>query len=97
MASTLWTDEELKFAIKAYLKMLKSQNEKTPFVKTEINRELQAKINRSKSSIERRFQNISAVLNEHGLPIVNGYLPLDNVGPTNREKIWQIFLQLQNR
>lgn len=91
----LWTQEELRLAVKSYLQMLNYQNNKTPFVKTEINRELQAKINRSKGSIERRFQNISSVLNDQGLPFVKGYVPLGNVGPTNREKIWSLIQQLK--
>ncbi len=97
MIATLWTEEELKFAIQAYLQMLKYEKDGTSNNKSEITRELQGKINRSKGSIERRFQNISAVLDEHGLPFVKGYVPLNNVGPTNREKIWKIYLHLQNR
>lgn len=91
----LWTDEELKHTIQSYLQMLNYQENNTPYVKAEINRELQGKINRSKSSIEKRFQNISSVLNDNGLRFVQGYVPLKNVGPTNREKIWKLIQQLK--
>jgi hypothetical protein len=90
-----WTDQELHLAVKAYLKMLKYERDKTPFKKSEINLELQGKIKRSRGSIEKRFQNISHVLNTHKLPYVTGYLPLSNVGPTNEEKIWKLIQQLQ--
>lgn len=93
--TNLWNDDELKLAVQSYLQMLKYQNTGTPFVKTEINRELQAKINRSKGSIERRFQNISSVLNDQGLHFVDGYVPLGNIGPTNREKIWKLIQHLK--
>ncbi len=73
--------------------MLKYQKENTPYVKAEINRQLQGKINRSRGSIEKRFQNISSVLHAHDLPFVQGYVPLNNVGPTNEEKIWQLIQQ----
>lgn len=91
-----WTDEELQLAVQSYLQMLKHQQNKTPFVKAEINRQLQGKIKRSKGSIEKRFQNISSIFHAHGLPFVQGYVPLNNVGATNEEKIWQLIQQLQN-
>lgn len=94
--STKWTDEESKHSVEAYLHMLTQQKHKTTFVKSEINKQLQGKIDRSRSSIEMRFQNISAVLDKHGKKWVKGYVPLDNVGPTNEEKIWQLIQQLQN-
>ena len=88
-----WTDQELLLAVEAYLKMLKYQKDKTAFKKFEVNLELQGKIQRSRSSIERRFQNISSVLANHNLPFVSGYVPLNNVGPTNDEKIWKLIQQ----
>ena len=96
MATNLWTDEELKKAVQAYLRMLNCERNGTPYVKAEINRELQGKINRNRGSIEKRFQNISSILADHNLPYIKGYLPLNNIGPTNKEKIWQILRQLQN-
>jgi 5-methylcytosine-specific restriction protein A len=95
--STKWTEEEIKYSVEAYLRMLKYQQNKSPFVKAEINRQLQGKIERKRGSIEKRFQNISSVLHAHGLPFVQGYVPLDNVGPTNRELIWKLFQQLNNQ
>jgi hypothetical protein len=96
MPNTPWTDQELKYAVEAYLQMLKYEKDKTPYVKTEINRQLQEKINRSRGSIEKRFQNISSVLHLHKQPFVFGYKPLGNVGPTNEEKIWKLIQHLQN-
>jgi len=95
--TTKWTDEELHQAVETYLKMLKYQQNNTPFIKAHVNSELQGKIDRSRASIEMRFQNISYVLYTHKRPFVTGYLPLSNVGPTNEEKIWQLIQKLQPR
>lgn len=90
-----WTDDELKIAIKAYFKMLQYQESNTPYVKAEENRALQAKLpNRTASSIEYRWQNISAVLNENKRPYVTGYLPAQNVGANVKERIWKIIREL---
>lgn len=96
MPSNLWTEIELLHAVEAYLQMLRCEKKQIPFVKTEINRQLQEKINRSKGSIEKRFQNISYVLNEHGLPYVSGYVPLKNIGFSNKEKIWMMVRKLKD-
>ena len=87
--SSPWTDAELQVAVQSYLQMLKFEKDKTPYVKVEINRQLQGKIKREKGSIEKRFQNISSVLHAHGRPFVQGYVPLNNVGPVNEELIWK--------
>ncbi len=89
--STPWTDQELGQAVIAYYKMLQLELSKTPYVKTEINRSLQKKIpNRSRASIEYRWQNISSVLNEHKKTFIPGYKPASNVGSNVKERIWKI-------
>jgi hypothetical protein len=94
---SLWTQAELHLAADADLKMLKYQQNDTPYKKSEMSLELQGKIERSRSSIDMRFQNISCVLDSHKLPYVTGYLPPSNVGRTNAEKIWKLIQQLQTR
>src|ERR1051325_10286894 len=46
--------------------------------KAEHNRHLQGIISRSHGSIERKHQNISAILIECGYPYIDGYKPLGN-------------------
>jgi hypothetical protein len=47
-------------------------------VKTELNREVQIAVGRSKGSIEYKFQNVSAVLRDLSHPFVSGYKPAVN-------------------
>jgi len=49
-----------------------------PYVKAHYNRIVQAATGRSRGSIEYKFQNISAVLLQLGLPWVAGYAPMEN-------------------
>ena len=80
-----------KSSIIAYFKMLQYEKAGTAYVKTEINRELQALLpGRTNKSIEYRWQNISSVLHEHKLPFINGYKPARNVGASVKERIWKI-------
>ena len=85
-----WTDEELELAVNAYFKMRKYQQNQTKFNKSEMKRELQKDLHRSIGSIDMRFQNISFVMESHGLSFVKGFVPLSGVGPTDKEKIWQL-------
>lgn len=74
-----WTRQEVEAAVAAYLKMLRmSLNGQVPN-KAEHNRQLQRLLPaRSKSSIERKHSNISAVLLELGVRPLSGYSPLPN-------------------
>ena len=84
-----WSSEELHGAVKAYLWMLEQETEGRPYNKTDVNRSLRNGVlhEPSKSSIEYRMQNISAVLEELCLPRIKGYLPGKNLGPSVRAKI----------
>jgi len=73
-----WTDGELDLIVSDYFLMLKDDAAGIPFNKREHNRALQNKISRSQGSIEFKHQNISAVLQELGLPRIKGYLPAAN-------------------
>jgi 5-methylcytosine-specific restriction enzyme A len=93
-----WTDSELKYAIIAYLKMLSFEKKGTPYVKAEVNRELQKKLtSRSHKSIEYRWQNISAVLQEKKRNFIAGYKPASHVGSTVKERIWEILQKEENQ
>lgn len=58
--------------------MLRSEQAGRPYVKTQHNRDLQQRLSRTAGAIEFKHQNISAVLDELGLPIVKGYRPARN-------------------
>jgi 5-methylcytosine-specific restriction enzyme A len=91
-----WTDSELKKAILAYFEMLQYEKKKTPYVKAEVNRKLQAKIpQRNSKNIEYRWQNISSVLNDNKIPFINGFKPARNVGSNVKERIWKIINDLK--
>ena len=91
-----WTDKELKQSILAYFQMLNYEKQKTPYVKIEFNRKLQAKLpDSTQSSIEYRWQNISSVLNDHKLTYIKGYKPAKNVGANVKERIWKSIKDLK--
>lgn len=73
-----WTQTELDFIVEDYFAMLARDIRGEPYVKAEHNRQLQAKIGRTKGSIEFKHQNISAVLRLMGEPVIQGYLPAWN-------------------
>jgi Domain of unknown function (DUF3883) len=73
-----WNDEELDLIVSDYFVMLRDEAASIPFNKAEHNRLLRNGINRSKASIEFKHRNISAVLQELGLPRIKGYFPAEN-------------------
>jgi hypothetical protein len=74
-----WSREEVEAAVGDYLDMLAKELRGEPFNKAEHNRALLRMLNtRTRGSIERKHQNISAILIESGYPYVEGYKPLGN-------------------
>jgi len=83
-----WSRPEVEAAITDYLGMLEMELRGEPFNKAEHNRNLQRLLNgRTKGSIERKHQNISAILIEFGYPYIDGYKPLGNYQELLREVI----------
>jgi 5-methylcytosine-specific restriction protein A len=80
MARNDWTPAEIEAAVTAYFRMFRMHERGEPFVKAEFIRGLLATAlqNRTKSAVEMRFQNISAVLQDHQLPWLKGYVPYSN-------------------
>jgi len=97
MAGKPWSDQELKECIKAYFLMLKYEKDKTPYTKSEINKELRKNIlkNRTKSAVEYRMQNISAALEELSILYITGYKPARNIGTHSKERIFRIMRELK--
>ncbi|NOX72311.1 MAG: DUF3883 domain-containing protein [Alphaproteobacteria bacterium] len=73
-----WKNDEIDIIVGEYFAMLRLEIQKKSFVKAQINRRIQEIIGRSKGSIEFKNQNISAVLQKLGLPVIRGYVPLEN-------------------
>ena len=77
--SDSWTQQEVEAAVTDYFVMLAKELRGEPFNKAKHNRALQQKLNnRTRGSIERKHQNISAILIELGYPYIDGYKPLGN-------------------
>lgn len=81
-----WSREEVEAIIADYFSMLEMELIGQSFNKAEHNRHLQKILsNRTKGSIERKHQNISALMIELGFPYIDGYKPLGNYQELLRE------------
>jgi hypothetical protein len=78
VTGTPWSDAEVDLIVADYFSMLVQELAGTPYNKAQHNRALQQHTGRKPGSIERKHQNISAVLKLLGLPWINGYKPLAN-------------------
>lgn len=86
---TPWSREEVEATVADYWNMLLSELRNEPYNKAQHNRRLQRILSsRTKTAIERKHQNISAVLlYENNLPYIDGYKPLRNVQGLLREVV----------
>jgi Domain of unknown function (DUF3883) len=75
---TPWRDDELDAIIADYFAMLLADLAGRPYVKSRHSAALMAQIGRTHRSVEFKHQNISAVLDELGLPWIPGYMPKRN-------------------
>jgi hypothetical protein len=74
-----WSRDEVDLVVADYFQMLQSELLSESYSKAAHNRELRPLLDRrSKSSIEFKHQNISAVLVSFGLPYIDGYKPARN-------------------
>jgi hypothetical protein len=76
IAGTPWTESEVSAVVDSYFWMLATERAGVPYSKAENRRRLMATVRRSEGSIERKLQNISAVLDVLGAQWINGYKPL---------------------
>jgi hypothetical protein len=75
---TPWRDDELDTIIADYFDMLEAELNGQPYVKSRHSAALMERIGRTHRSVEYKHQNISAVLEELGLPWIAGYKPKRN-------------------
>ena len=74
-----WSQEEVEATVADYFYMLDKELRGQDYNKTEHRLHLSAILNnRSDGAIERKHQNISAVLRDLDFPFINGYKPLGN-------------------
>src|SRR5271163_1040640 len=75
---TNWQDGELDAIVADYFDMLAADLAGRSYVKSRHSEALMARIGRTHRSVEFKHQNISAVLDELGLPWIPGYKPKRN-------------------
>jgi hypothetical protein len=75
---TPWHDDELDAIVADYFSMLTADLSGQPYVKSSHSKALMAQIRRTHRSVEFKHQNISAVLDELGMPWIPGYRPKRN-------------------
>src|ERR1051326_8483860 len=75
---TDWQDDELDAIVADYFAMLAADLSGQPYVKARHSAALMAQIGRTHRSVEFKHQNISAVLDELGMPWIPGYKPKRN-------------------
>src|SRR6185437_10697167 len=73
-----WRDDELDAIVADYFNMLAADLAKRAYVKSRHSEALMAQIGRTHRSVEFKHQNISAVLDELGMPWIPGYKPKRN-------------------
>ncbi len=79
VAGKPWNNDEIEIAIDAYFTMLMWELDGRDYVKAEVRAELEPRLPaRSPKSIELKWCNISAVLDESGRPWIAGFKPLPN-------------------
>lgn len=77
--SESWSIEEVEATVADYFHMLTLELAGQQYSKTEHRRALIRQLNdRSEGAVERKHQNISAILIELGCPYISGYKPLGN-------------------
>lgn len=89
-----WNQEEVELIVRDYFEMLAIESVGEPYSKSEHNELLRTKLQvRSKSSIELKHQNISAVLGQLGLPYIKGYKPRYNLQDLLRRTVHEYIEQ----
>ena len=87
MSNGPWTDAENDLIVADYFAMLAADVAGQSYNKAAHNRDLQAQIDRNRSSIEFKHQNISAVLRALGEDWIPGYKPAQNYQGTLEEAV----------
>jgi hypothetical protein len=73
-----WTADEIAVLVGSYFLMLAEERAGRPYNKSAYRRDVIEVIGRAHGAIERKLQNVSAVLDEIGVRWIQGYKPLDH-------------------
>lgn len=83
-----WSEEEVALIVADYIEMLVAELRGEAYNKTEHRRTLLSRLSgRNGAAVERKHQNISAVLDELGMPSIDGYKPLHNYQGTLKDHV----------
>ena len=83
-----WSFEEVELTVNDYFDMLQKELSGISYNKSEHRRKLLKLLsNRTDGAVERKRENISAILIEFGLPYINGYKPLDRYQTLLKESV----------
>lgn len=82
-----WSDAELAASVRAYGEMARMDAAGQKYSKKQIYRDLAERFGRSDKAFEYRMQNISAVLDELGMPWIEWLKPAVNVGAGVKPKL----------
>lgn len=93
----IWSDDELRASVDAYLYMLQLEISLVPFSSTEYSKLLRAGPlrNRNEASIRYRLRNISHVMEERGAPMLRSFSPAPQVGRNVKKKINELLDERQ--
>ena len=95
MPSRDWSRSEVEATVRDYLDMLARELRGEGFIKAAHNRALCERLDgRSRGAVERKHQNISAVLIALGFPSIDGYKPLGNVQALLRDIVREHLAEL---
>lgn len=86
-----WSESEVDHVIDVYFSMLSLELAGEAYSKTEFRRSLSGTVPRSEGSLEFKFQNVSAVLDELGAVWISGYKPRRNVQQLLRGRVTERF------
>lgn len=83
-----WVRAEIQATVEDYFAMLEAELSGLPINKTEHRNGLMKRLRgRTPSAVERKHQNISAILRDEALPFVDGYKPLSNYQRALRDEV----------
>jgi len=96
-ATSFWSNEELRAAVRVYLDMLGKSQRGEAFSKTQYYLELSQQFGRTPKAFEYRMQNISYVLSLTGRQWLKGLKPAKNVGGGVAAEIEEIIFELEDQ
>jgi Domain of unknown function (DUF3883) len=87
-----WSVGEVQATVADYFEMLRAELSGDSYSKTAHRKRLIRRLEgRSDGAVERKHQNISAILLEEGLPAIDGYKPLGNYQGVLRDEVLESF------